>query len=551
MRRGALIACGLILAGVLPAIAAASWSNPGNGQGYSKAQALSQGNAPAATASGRSVTVSWSASGGTVPVSGYAVRRYDANGVAQTIGSGCSGTIAGLTCTEQNVPGGQWRYSITPLNGNWRGVESSQSAAVAVAGASLTLSTESVTSLPATLSGQISSFSSGQTVTFRLDNATTGTLLSGSINPTPVPANGTASVSVTVPAGTANGAHTIYAIGSGGDTASAPVTVSAPVATTITTSAWDGRDASAGAGGVNQSDTSAFAGDLRSAPSGAFATAFSTTRYVQYTFNKALPAEGAVSSAAFNFSFAATVGGDNACFYFDVRRASTGAVVATHGSAAEPVSCTTTTTFKSTSTPLPQMTTADLAGDLQVRVYASSSGSRPLNVDLATVSGVYSAMPFTLYERSFVDSSTGTPAAAVPWSLAASDAAFYTSTGNWATTFAASRYLKLTFPSYVPSAAAVQSVAFKHSYRSANNGANVCYYFEVYSGATLIATHGSAATPVSCNSSNTVPKTDTVPLPAVTTAAAANALSVHLYVNRSTAGKSRHDLAELAITYAR
>jgi hypothetical protein len=549
VRRGALIVWVLFAAAALPTIAAASWSNPGNGRGYSKAQALSQGNSPAATVSNRNVTVSWSASSGAVPVTGYAVKRYDANGVAQAIGSGCSGTVAGLTCTEQNVPAGQWRYSVTPLNNNWRGSESAQSALVTVASPRLTLAPTTVVSLPATLTGQIANFSGNQTVSFRLDDATAGTVLSGAISPTPVPAGGSASVSVTLPAGTANGAHTVYAIGSAGDIASASVTVSAPVLTTIKTSAWDGRDASAGAGGVNQADTSAYAADSRSAASGAFATAFSATRYLQYSFNNPLP-EGAVSAAAFNFNFAGTVGGDSNCFYFDLRRASTGAVIATYGSAAAPVACNTTTTFKTTSTPLPEVTSAAIANDLVVRVYGSSSGSRPLNVDLATVSATSAGTAFTLYERSFVDSSTGTAAAAVPWSLYGSDSVFYASTGNWATTFAATRYLQLTFPSYVPTAAAVSSVSFRHSYRSATNGASVCYYLEVYSGATLIATHGSAAAPISCTSSSSVWQTDTVPLPAVTTAAAANALSLRLYVNRSTAGKSRHDLAELSIAYS-
>jgi hypothetical protein len=551
MRRVAGILLGLVVAASLPAVATANWNVSGSGRGYSRAQALPSGNLPSATVSGRSVTVSWSASSGAAPVSGYVVKRYDTNGVAQAIGSACSGIITALTCTEQAAPGGQWRYTVAPANNNWRGTESGQSAAVTVASPSLSLTPATVTSLPTQLSGQVANFLSGQTVTFRLDNAATGTLMSGSITPSPVPGSGTAAVSATLPAGTANGAHTVYAVGSAGDTASAVVTVSAPVTSTISTSAWDGRDASAGTGGTNQSDTSAFAEDARSAASGAFVTAFASSRYVQYAFNNPLPAEGAVSAAAFNFSFAGTVGGETTCFYFDVRRISTGAVLATHGSAAAPVACTTTTSFKSTSTSLPEVSTNALANDLQIRVYASSSGSHPLNVDLATVSGVSSSMPFTLYEKSFVDSSTGAAAEAVPWSLYAADSVFYTSSSNWATTFASSRYLKLSFPAYVPADATLGGVSFKHSYRSASSGGSVCYYFEVYSGTTLIGTHGSAVAPISCTSSSTVWQTDTVALPEVTTPANANSVSINLYVDRSVAGKSRHDLAELLITYTK
>jgi hypothetical protein len=97
--------------------------------------------------------------------------------------------------------------------------------AVTVPAASLTLSSTLVPTLPATLTGTIANFVPGQTVTYRLDNATSGTVLSGSITPSPVPASGTASVSVTLPAGTTAGSHTLYAIGSAGDVASRAVTV--------------------------------------------------------------------------------------------------------------------------------------------------------------------------------------------------------------------------------------------------------------------------------------------------------------------------------------
>jgi hypothetical protein len=551
MSRGASIALALALTTAVPVTALASWQAPGAGNGYSKANALSPGATPTATVSGRSVTVSWTASGGAVPVTGYAVKRYDTGGQAQTVGSACAGTVAGLTCTENGVPPGQWRYAVAPANNNWRGTESAQSTAITVGSPSLTLSPATITTLPAELTGQITNFIGGQTVTFRLDNPTTGTVLSGSITPSPVPGNGTAGVSVTIPAGTTNGIHSVYAVGSGGDTAAASLTVAVPTVTTVNTSAWDVRDASAGSGEVNQSDTSAFASDGRTASSGNFTTAFSTTRYVQYAYNNSLAPGNTTSSVNFNLNYAGTASGDTTCFYFDVRRVSTGAVIGTHGGAATPVDCTTGTTLKATTTALPEVTSTDIATDLQVRVYVTSSGKHPINVDLATVSGTASGQAFALYESSFVDSASGTAGTAAPWSIYASDSAFYTSLANWATTFASTRYLKLSFPSYVPTGAVVNGVIFKHSYRSVNNGANVCYYFEVYSGTTLIGTHGSSAAPVSCNSSSTTLQTDTVSLPEVTSPSAANNLVVKLYVDRNSSGKSQHDLAQLQLTFTK
>jgi hypothetical protein len=199
----------------------------GSGSGYSHAKTLAAGSTPTASVSGRNVTVSWSAPSG-VPASGYVVKRYDTSNQLQTIGASCTGTIAGLSCTENAVPSGTWKYTVTPRQSNWTGTESAKSATTTVGAAALSLSPATVTSLPSTPTGQITNFVQAQTVTFRLDNPSTGTVLTGSITPTPVPSNGTSSVSVTLPAGTANGAHTVYAVGSLGDQAGAPVTVNRP-----------------------------------------------------------------------------------------------------------------------------------------------------------------------------------------------------------------------------------------------------------------------------------------------------------------------------------
>ncbi len=116
------------------ATAWASWVVPGSGAGYGKAETLGAGSTPTASVSNRTVTVSWAAPSGGAPPSGYIVKRYDTSNNLQTIGSACSGTIAGLTCTENAVPNGSWRYTVTPAQGNWRGAESAQSATATVVG---------------------------------------------------------------------------------------------------------------------------------------------------------------------------------------------------------------------------------------------------------------------------------------------------------------------------------------------------------------------------------------------------------------------------------
>jgi hypothetical protein len=224
----AAIAGGVILA---PGVALAAWMGHGSGTGFVKAESMPTGATPSVSVTGRNVTVSWTASTiGGVPVAGYTVQRYDAGTLAQqTIGVGCSGTIAALACTEAAVPPGTWKYAITPTQSLWIGTEGAKSATAAVASPSLAwTSSTTITSLPATLTGTLASYVTGETLTFRLDDASTGTVLTGSISPTPVPAGGTVTFSVTVPAGLLNGSHSVYAIGSLGTQTSGGITVSIP-----------------------------------------------------------------------------------------------------------------------------------------------------------------------------------------------------------------------------------------------------------------------------------------------------------------------------------
>lgn len=542
MRRRFLLV--LVVCLVLPGSALASWLGSGAGNGHVKATNLSSGNAPAGSVSGRNLTVGWTAPSGGAPISGYTVKRYTTGGTAQTINSNCSGTVSGLSCTELNLPSGSWTYTVTPRQGNWQGAESPVSSVVSVGSPALAISgSTTLASLPTTLGGTISNFLSGQTATFRLDDPSTGPVLTGSITPTTTPANGQATVSVTIPSGTANGSHTIYAIGSAGDVASAAITVAVP--TTITTTASNLRDASSGTE-TNQSDLAAFV-DGRLFASGNFSTAFSATRYVQFDMNSALPAGRTVSGANLNFRFADSTAGDTTCFYFEVRRVSTGSVLATHGSSASPVGCNATTAQQTFTTSLPEVSTSDIANDLRIRVFAKESGSKSIRVDTATVSGSTPQVEFTLYDPIVVNAATGT-ATTTPWGIATvGDGAAYASASNWTTAFVSTRYLKLTFPSYVPATAAVNSVSLKHTYRPSTTG-NTCYYFAVYSGATLIGTHGSSAAPVSCNSTTTY-TTDTVALPEVTTAAMANGLTVRYYVRNASSLKSQDDLDTVTINY--
>ena len=103
---------------------------------------------------------------------------------------------------------------MTPAVGAWRGAESTQVAAT-VGALSLTL-TPTLARATATLTGSAANFITGESLTYRLDNATSGTVLTGTLagvaTPTAVPAGGGGAVTVVLPGGTTEGAHTVYAV---------------------------------------------------------------------------------------------------------------------------------------------------------------------------------------------------------------------------------------------------------------------------------------------------------------------------------------------------
>ena len=210
-----------------PGVAYAAFSAVASGLSAAQAQAIPISAAPNAVAVGREVTVSWqqtTLSGGT-PAQTYTVRRYDTSGVLQTIAPDCV-VVAATTCTEHGVPFGVWQYSTQARQASWTGSESTKGASITVSTASFALSsTAPITTLPAVAAGNISSFIVGETLTYHLDSPT-GTVLAGS--PSTVSNSASMAVSVTVPAGTSDAAHSIFVVGSLGTFASAAIDIVIP-----------------------------------------------------------------------------------------------------------------------------------------------------------------------------------------------------------------------------------------------------------------------------------------------------------------------------------
>jgi large repetitive protein len=179
-------------------------------------------------------------------------------------------------------------------------------------------------------------------------------------------------------------------------------------------------------------------------------------------------------------------------------------------------------------------------------VSGPANGSLTLNPDgsftYTPIAGFSGTDSFTYVANDgFVNSSPATV------TITVSDGAFMPQSG-WPTTFDPTRYLALTFPAYVPAGATVTGATFRHQYRSANPADTTCYYFEVWSGGVLLATHGSTSSPVSCATGSYV--SDAIVLPEVDTTAKADDLTVKLFVRSSGGGQSLHRLATLGVTYS-
>ena len=301
--------------------------------------------------------------------------------------------------------------------------------------------------------------------------------------------------------------------------------------------------------GTDNSDPIAASDTLKDA-TGNWSTAFSATRFLEYDLDGPQPAGLTPTAVTFDFGYADAKNStsDQACYYFEVRRISTGALVNTYGSSAAPIGCAATNTFVTDHTSiLGDVGSTDIANDLRIRVYFKTNNGASW-VDLATVTVTTASTSIVEYAERVNDQSTGT-AIDKSWKVAYVDSLNYQSKGNWPTTYATTKYVSYTFPASLPSGATINSVTLTNSYRPVA-ATTLCYYFEVYNGATLLASHGSSSSDVSCNSSITTFVTDSISLPEVNTVALANAVTVKMYMRSNPGKASQQDVVTLGINWS-
>jgi hypothetical protein len=318
--------------------------------------------------------------------------------------------------------------------------------------------------------------------------------------------------------------------------------------TTTTLAPFDAGDASGGGAETFIGSAAAYNDGTLYPALNTFPTAYSAARYVDFRMNDPLPSGLTVSGLQLGFDLRAGSSTGTACFYVELRRTSTSALIGTYGSSSVPIACASgNTTTTTTTTNLSGVTTSSVANDLTIRAYVWANPATKTSIDRVVVTGSTPQRSFTLYPQS-VNDVTGT-ATVVPYQPVSVDGTSWTSAASWQTAFSTTRYERLAYPSYVPTGSTVTAGSFTLSFRPTTSGRNLCFYFAVYDGTTLVATHGSSSAPVACNSTAAF-TTSTTPLPEVTTVSRANNAVIRVYMSSNAAGTSRIDQATLAVSYS-
>ncbi len=332
-------------------------------------------------------------------------------------------------------------------------------------------------------------------------------------------------------------------------TATAPATFTSAgsYGTTGTWPSYDIRDASDGSESTPPDSLSAADGDWYQTGSG-FPAAFDDARHVDFVFNAPLQPGLAVTSAAFEMHFASE-GPFNSWLYVEVYRRSTMTLLTSTpvGSPyfADPDDITVVTLPLDAFVP-----TAEVANDLLVRAVVQNDNSGPndgLRIDQATLTGTTPLGAFSLGRESVVD--TAGPPLVRPWPLVAVDGTEYSPATPWTPAFSGSRYVRYVFPSPVPTGTPVTAVKLHHAFRPAAGG-EVCYYFDVLSDVgTVLGTHGSTASPYSCNATGAVQQ-DEIVLPELVGSDAINGFQVRMYWRTGGGSyESRSDRLAVEATY--
>jgi hypothetical protein len=162
------------------------------------------------------------------------------------------------------------------------------------------------------------------------------------------------------------------------------------------TTAFSVSDHSSG-GATDGSSANAFGNDGRYFLTRVWPTSFASDRYIDLDLNSPLPLGLNAQTVATSIRFSSDAGTGTVCVYFELRLASTNALLSTHGSAGTPLACTSGATASVLNVTLSAVSTTDIANDLRVRIFGRDTAAGAMRLDEGTVNGQTPYSSWTLY----------------------------------------------------------------------------------------------------------------------------------------------------------
>lgn len=266
----------------------AAWLASGSGTGTGRATAVSTAAAPTASATGRTVTLAWTATtlATGAPVTGYRVTRVNTVTAATTSATGgCAGTVAATSCVETLLPTGRWAYRLEAVRGAWIGPMGAQGNTVAV---DATAPTSSAAVLQKTTGGATGAIRQGGTYRVYATVADTGDPATGVASVTAnVSALTTGSTAVALTAGSFTVGGVVYGYQSAQLTATNPQAAGTKT-WTVTATDGAGNAATSSAFPVTVDNTKPAGADVQALNGGATPGRAETGDLVQLTYTEAI-----------------------------------------------------------------------------------------------------------------------------------------------------------------------------------------------------------------------------------------------------------------------
>ena len=266
----------------------AAWLASGSGTGTGRATAVSTAAAPTASATGRTVTLSWTATtlATGAPVTGYRVTRVNTVTAATTSATGgCAGTVAATSCVETLLPTGRWAYRLEAVRGAWIGPMGAQGNTVAV---DATAPTSSAAVLQKTTGGATGAIRQGGTYRVYATVADSGDPATGVASVTAnVSALTTGSTAVALTAGSFTVGGVVYGYQSAQLTATNPQAAGTKT-WTVTATDGAGNAATSSAFPVTVDNTKPAGADVQALNGGAIPGRAETGDLVQLTYTEAI-----------------------------------------------------------------------------------------------------------------------------------------------------------------------------------------------------------------------------------------------------------------------